>query len=47
MHLTLEDLRLIIEALDQLDAEYGSPKAAALAEKIRAERDARSADAHD
>jgi hypothetical protein len=40
----LDDLKLIIEALGQLDAEYGRPDAVKLAEQIRAERDARSAD---
>lgn len=44
MYLTTEELRLIIEALGTLDMEYGRPDAVALAEKIRAERDARKAD---
>jgi hypothetical protein len=45
MHLTLKEMRLLIEALDQLDMEYGRRDALALAEKIRAERDARKDDA--
>ncbi|MGX6604802.1 hypothetical protein ACWKSP_22140 [Micromonosporaceae bacterium Da 78-11] len=43
MHLTLKDLQLLIDALGQLDAEYGRTDAVALAEKIRAERDVRKA----
>lgn len=45
MFLSLEELRLIITALSQLDLEYGDAKAAALAEKVRAEYEARKADA--
>lgn len=45
MHLALKELSLIIEALGQLDAEYGRPDAVALAEKVREEREARRADA--
>jgi hypothetical protein len=41
MHLSTEDLTLIIEALGTLDLEYGRPAAVELAERVRAERDAR------
>lgn len=43
MHLSDEDLSLIIEALGQYDAEYGSAAALELAERVRAERAARRA----
>jgi hypothetical protein len=43
---TLAELRLLIEALDTLDAEYGRADAVALAERLRAERDRLSAE-HD
>jgi hypothetical protein len=41
MVLSTEDLSLLIKALDMLDLEYGRPGAAALAERLRAERDTR------
>lgn len=44
MSLTIADLTLIVEALGQLDAEYGRPDAVELAERVRAERDARRGD---
>lgn len=42
MHLTDEELKLIKEALGQLDLEYGRPDAVELAEKIRTELDRRA-----
>lgn len=42
MDLSTEDLRLLIAALSQLDLEYDRPDAANLAERARAELDARS-----
>jgi hypothetical protein len=45
MSLSLADLELLVEALGQLDLEYGRPDAVALADRVRSERDARKADA--
>lgn len=45
MSLTLAELRLLIEALESMDLEYGRSDAEALAARVRAERDARLADA--